>query len=75
MTPSPTIDTNIIMEYWKEGNKVSVVVSLLNVAESGRVQLAITTRIEANVPLPPPAEKINDLSAIGVIRIGNCRLY
>ena len=64
MTPTLTIDTNLLMEYWKEQDKVSVVVSLLNVTKSAQAHLAITTRIEADVPRPPLVEKINDLPAI-----------
>ena len=73
MTPIPTItlDTNIFMEFWNEGDKAGVVEALLNLAASAQVDLATTNRIAVDVPLPPLAERINDLPKLNVEQIGS----
>ena len=71
MKPTATLDTNVLMEFWNERDKVAIVDSLLNLATSRRVDLAITNRIVVDIPLPPLVERINDLPALKVQQIGS----
>lgn len=71
MIPSVTLDTNLIMEFWKKGNKVSVVDSLLKLADNKQLDLAVTTRIEHDVPSPPLAKEINRLPLVGIGRVAS----
>ena len=70
--PRVTIDTNIPYRLWDGQNKadVDVVKSLLALRLSGRVDLAISTRIEADIPNPPLSERLKELPEVGVERIG-----
>lgn len=69
--PTVTLDTNIFMEFWNDGDKAVVVEALLNLAASAQVDLAITNRVGEDVPLPPLAERINDLPKLNVEQIGS----
>ena len=65
-TPTITLDTNVIQEYWLDRPKVYVVRRLLDLSDSGQLDLAVTSRIESDVPRPPLAERINELPTLGV---------
>ena len=65
-----TLDTNILQEYWKKQDKVRVVEKLLNLAENGELDLAITTRVSADIPHPPLSHRINQLPELRVQQIG-----
>ena len=65
-----TLDTNILQEYWKKQDKVRVVEKLLNLAENGELDFAITTRVSADIPHPPLSNRINQLPELRVQQIG-----
>ena len=65
-----TLDTSLLQEYWKSQDKVGVVEKLLNLAEDGELDLAITTRIREDIPRPPLSNRINQLPELGVQEIG-----
>lgn len=66
-----TLDTNVLMEYWKKEHKAFIVDSLLNFADSGRLDLAISNRVEEDIFDPPLNERIRDLPVLNIKRIGS----
>jgi hypothetical protein len=66
MPESLTLDTNILLEYWKEQPKRAVVERLLDLARAGRVELAVTARIREDVPSDPLASEINRIAELDV---------
>ena len=66
-----TLDTNLLLEYWKEQPKAAVVERLLDLAQNGQLDLAVTSRISADVPRPPLSERINDLPELEIREIGS----
>ena len=71
MMPTATLDTNVLEEYWREQNNAVVTESLLNLAKRGQIDLAITSRIHADIPDLPLANRINDLPELNVQQIGS----
>ena len=71
MIPTVTIDTNLLQEYWREQKNVAVTEKLLDLAKHGQVDLAITSRINADIPDLPLASRINDLPQLNVQQIGS----
>ena len=65
-----TLDTNVLQEHWKEQDKAETVERLLHLNQSGRVDLAVTTRIDSDIPRAPLADRIAELPQVGVHRIG-----
>lgn len=65
-----TLDTNVPQELWREQEKKQVVEELLRYFEAGRISLAVTTRIENDIPYPPLSNRISELSEAGVETIG-----
>jgi hypothetical protein len=61
-----TLDTNVLLEYWKEQAKRSVTERLLDLACAGRVELMVIARIRDDVPLEPLVGEINRLDELGV---------
>ena len=78
--PTATLDTNVLQEYWRDQPKAHDVRRLLDLSDSGKLDLAVTSRIRSDVPHPPLAERINELPIIGVkmipslARLGHSRL-
>ena len=68
--PSATLDTNLLVEYWKNQAKAAVVEGLLELAQSGQLDLAVTARIREDIPQPPLSDRINELPEISVQEIG-----
>lgn len=66
-----TLDTNVLEEYWREQDNAAVAESLLDLAMRRQVDLAITSRIYADIPDLPLANRINDLPALNVKKIGS----
>ena len=66
-----TLDTNVLMEYWRNQKNVLITKSLLNLARQGKIDLAITSRISADIPDLPLATRINDLPQLSVQQIGS----
>lgn len=71
MIPTVTIDTNLLQEYWREQKNVAVTEKVLDLAKQGQVDLAITSRINADIPDLPLASRINDLPQLNVQQIGS----
>ena len=69
--PTATLDTNVVRELWDERENASVVESLLKCAEHGQLDLAVTSRIEYDIPDPPLSERINELPQIRVRRVAS----
>ena len=68
--PSATLDTNLLVEYWKNQAKAAVVEGLLELARNGQLDLAVTARIREDIPQPPLSDRINKLPEISVQEIG-----
>lgn len=64
-----TLDTNLLLEYWKEQDRASVIEELLLLAASGEVELAVTARIREDIPRPPFADLLNELSILHVSEV------
>ena len=71
MTLSVTLDTNILVELWWSRENASVTKALLALAEDGCVDLAITTRINVDIPYPPLADRISSLPRLRIKEIGS----
>ena len=69
--PKVSLDTSLVFEYWKRQSKAEVIKQLLKLAEEGAVELAITSRIRADIPHPPLADRINELSELNVLETGS----
>ena len=68
---SVTLDTNVLVEYWCNQHKAAVTKSVLNLAKHGKIELAITSRINADIPRLPLADRINELPVLNVQQIGS----
>ncbi len=68
---SVTLDTNVLMEWWKEQKKVEVVENLLTMGEQFEIDLAVTSRIRDDVFRPPLSDRINELPSLNVQEIGS----
>jgi hypothetical protein len=64
--PSITLDTSVLLEYWKNQKKRSSVERLLELSRSGNVDLVVTARIREDVPRPPLSEIINHMYQLNV---------
>ena len=80
IVPTATLDTNVLQEYWRDQPKSHVVRRLLDLSDSGKLDLAVTSRIRSDIPHPPLAELINELPNLDVkmipslARLGHWRL-
>lgn len=70
MVPTLTLDTNVLVQYWKRRSKVADVERLLDLASDGQLDLAVTSRIHEDIPRPPLADRINELPVLNVKEIG-----
>jgi hypothetical protein len=66
-----TLDTNLLLEYWKEQDRSKVIEILLSLASSGKVDLAVTARIREDVPLPPLFDRIVELPFINIKEVAS----
>ena len=66
-----TLDTNVLVEYWRNQKNVLFTESLLDLAQQEKIDLAITSRISADIPALPLANRINDLPQLNVQQIGS----
>ena len=66
-----TLDTNVLVELWWSRQNAPITQALLGLAEDGQVDLAITKRINADIPYPPLADRISSLPQLGVQEIGS----
>ena len=61
-----TLDTNLLLEYWKKQDRASTIEKLLSLATTGSVDLAVTARIREDIPLSPLANRLNELGTLNV---------
>lgn len=66
-----TLDTSLLLEYWKDQENKEVVEDLLEMASEGRVNLAVTARVREDVPGDPFASRINQLGELGIQETGS----
>ena len=66
-----TLDTNVLVEYWRNRKNVLFTESLLDLAQQGKIDLAITSRVSADIPDLPLANRINDLPQLNVQQFGS----
>ena len=70
MVPTVTLDTNVLMQYWKKRPKFAVVERLLDLARNGHVDMAVTSLIHEDIERPPLADRINELPKLNVKEVG-----
>lgn len=70
-SPKLTLDTNLLLEYWKQQDKREIVKKLLLLAEQGKIDLAVTARVHEDIPQPPLAEKLNELPELNINETGS----
>lgn len=70
-TPKLTLDTNLLLEYWKNQDKRKAVEKLLLLVKEGKVDLAVTARIREDVPRSPLAQKLDELPELGINETGS----
>ena len=63
-----TLDSNILLEYWKNQERTPVVKQLLALARTGAVSLMVTARIHEGVPDDPLAREIGRLPELGITK-------
>lgn len=67
-----TLDTNLLWEHWRNQAKASCVQDLLELNRNGQVDLAVTSRIHADIPDEPRASSLKeDLDKLDVVKIGS----
>jgi hypothetical protein len=69
--PKLTLDTNLLIEYWKRRKKMDTVENLLELARLGKVDLAVTRRIRQDIPRPVLSERLNDLPELQIEETGS----
>ncbi|HCK67135.1 MAG TPA: hypothetical protein DHW49_12800 [Anaerolineae bacterium] len=69
--PKLTLDTNLLIEYWKQRKKTGTVESLLELAKLGKVDLAVTRRIRQDIPFPALSERLNELPELQITETGS----
>lgn len=69
--PKLTLDTTLLFEYWKQGKNKDVTEELLALAKQGKVDLAVTARVRADIPKPPLADRLNELPELKVEETGS----
>lgn len=65
-----TLDTNVIREWWDQRLNHRIVEKLLELADGGLVDLAVTATIHADIPADPLAQKIAELPQVGIDKTG-----
>jgi hypothetical protein len=61
-----TLDTNLLLEYWKKQEKHEIVEQLITRAKNGEFELAITSRVRQDIPDPPLASEIDELPKLSI---------
>jgi hypothetical protein len=65
-----TLDTNIVRERWDQRPKRPLVEQILDLADRGIVDLAVTSTIHLDIPHDPLARRISELPEIGIEETG-----
>ena len=68
--PTVTLDTSVIIEWWKNQARVEHVETLIELGKKFEIDLAVTGRIHDDVWKQPLAAKINDLPNLLIDEIG-----
>ena len=68
--PRLTLDTSVILEYFKKQDKCKYVEKLLDLAGQAKIDLAVTARIHEDIPRNPLAERLNELPALNIQETG-----
>ena len=71
VVPSVTLDTSVVVEYLEKRGKVAVVESLLELTQTGHLDLCVTGRIREDIPRQPLSERINELPELGIREMGS----
>jgi len=61
-----TLDTNVVYEWLKTTNASPDLQQLLELSSLGKIDLAVTRRIEADIPNEPLATRVKALKEIGI---------
>ena len=73
--PKLTLDTNLLIEYWKRQKKMDIVENLLELAKLGKVDLAVTRRIRQDIPKPELSNRLNDLPELQIAETGSIAIF
>jgi hypothetical protein len=57
-----TLDTNLLQEFWRDQQRREVVQRLLELADAGEVELAVTNRIVDDIPGGPLVDRVRAVS-------------
>lgn len=68
--PRLTLDTSVILEYFKKQDKCEYVEQLLDLAEQHKIDLAVTARIHEDIPRDPLAKRLNELPELNIKETG-----
>ena len=71
MSKKVTLDTNLLIEYWNKRRKQQYIKKLIKLGADGKIDLAITSRIEEDIPHPPLSNKLKDLPKLGIQKTGS----
>jgi len=80
MVDKLTLDTSLLLEYWKLQERRHITEALLALADAGEVKLAISARIHEDIPRDPLAQRIAELPMLhveetpSIKRLGHWRL-
>ncbi len=66
-----TLDTNILQELWKRQANAAIVERLPALSDAGILDLAVSTRIDFDIPRPPLSERVAELPDLGLRTIGS----
>lgn len=66
-----TLDTNVLFEYFQKGSKLEVVERLLELADNGTIELAITRRVTEDIPNPPLSNRLSELPNLNISATGS----
>ena len=75
-----TLDTSAVRRLWDKPRQREAILRLVEFSKAGKIELAVTRRIEQDIPNEPLASKISDLPELGisvepdVMRLGYSRL-
>jgi hypothetical protein len=69
--PKLTLDTNLLISYWKRREKWDIVENLLELAKLGKVDLAVTRRIRQDIPRPELSNRLNELPELQIAETGS----
>lgn len=69
--PKLTLDTNLLIEYWRRRKKVDIIENLLELGKQGIVDLAVTARIREDIPLPTLSNNLNNLPELQITETGS----